>query len=95
MRLGSSLGMITTAEGVETEQQLDILRSDGCMQAQGYLFSRPKPPPKSRPCCSKSARAIARRSLPSLSSGLQVAAKMVWQISPLALPLRNAPLYPS
>jgi EAL domain-containing protein (putative c-di-GMP-specific phosphodiesterase class I) len=43
MRLGSSLGMITTAEGVETEQQLDILRSDGCMQAQGYLFSRPKP----------------------------------------------------
>jgi diguanylate cyclase (GGDEF)-like protein len=43
MRLGSSLGMITTAEGVETEQQLDILRSEGCMQAQGYLFSRPKP----------------------------------------------------
>jgi diguanylate cyclase (GGDEF)-like protein len=43
MRLGSSLGMITTAEGVETEQQLEILRSEGCMQAQGYLFSRPKP----------------------------------------------------
>jgi len=43
MRLGSSLGMITTAEGVETEQQLDILRAEGCMQAQGYLFSRPKP----------------------------------------------------
>lgn len=43
MRLGSSLGMITTAEGVETEQQLEILRAEGCMQAQGYLFSRPKP----------------------------------------------------
>jgi len=43
MGLGSSLGMITTAEGVETEQQLEILRSEGCMQAQGYLFSRPKP----------------------------------------------------
>ncbi len=43
MRLGSSLGMITTAEGVETEQQLDILRAEGCVQVQGYLFSRPKP----------------------------------------------------
>jgi diguanylate cyclase (GGDEF)-like protein len=43
MRLGSSLGMITTAEGVETAQQLDILRTEGCMQAQGYLFSKPKP----------------------------------------------------
>jgi diguanylate cyclase (GGDEF)-like protein len=43
MRLGSSLGMITTAEGVETEEQLEILRSEGCMQAQGYLFSKAKP----------------------------------------------------
>jgi diguanylate cyclase (GGDEF)-like protein len=43
MRLGSSLGMITTAEGVETEEQLEILRAEGCMQVQGYLFSRPKP----------------------------------------------------
>jgi diguanylate cyclase (GGDEF)-like protein len=42
-RLGSSLGMITTAEGVETEQQLEILRAEGCVQVQGYLFSRPKP----------------------------------------------------
>ncbi|HUD85576.1 MAG TPA: EAL domain-containing protein [Xanthobacteraceae bacterium] len=42
-RLGSSLGMITTAEGVETEQQLEILRTEGCVQVQGYLFSRPKP----------------------------------------------------
>ena len=42
-RLGSSLGMITTAEGVETKEQLEILRAEGCIQAQGYLFSRPKP----------------------------------------------------
>ena len=41
--LGSSLGMITTAEGVETKEQLDILRAEGCMQVQGYLFSKPKP----------------------------------------------------
>jgi diguanylate cyclase (GGDEF)-like protein len=43
MELGSSLGMITTAEGVETEEQLEILRAEGCMQVQGYLFSRPIP----------------------------------------------------
>jgi EAL domain-containing protein (putative c-di-GMP-specific phosphodiesterase class I) len=42
-RLGSSLGMITTAEGVETEQQLEILKAEGCVQVQGYLFSRPRP----------------------------------------------------
>jgi EAL domain-containing protein (putative c-di-GMP-specific phosphodiesterase class I) len=43
MRLGSSLGMITTAEGVETEQQLEILRAEGCMQVQGFLYSKAVP----------------------------------------------------
>jgi diguanylate cyclase (GGDEF)-like protein len=40
-RLGSSLGMITLAEGVETAEQFEILRAEGCDQAQGFLFSRP------------------------------------------------------
>ena len=35
--------MATTAEGVETDEQLEILRAEGCTQVQGYLFSRPKP----------------------------------------------------
>jgi diguanylate cyclase (GGDEF)-like protein len=39
--LGSSLGMATTAEGVETPQQLARLRREGCTEAQGYLFSPP------------------------------------------------------
>jgi len=38
--LGSSLGMQTTAEGVETTAQLDVLRSEGCTQVQGFLLSR-------------------------------------------------------
>ena len=42
-RLGRSLGMVTTAEGVETQEQLDILRAEGCTQVQGYLFSPPRP----------------------------------------------------
>jgi EAL domain-containing protein (putative c-di-GMP-specific phosphodiesterase class I) len=39
--LGQSLGMATTAEGVETEAQLDAVRAHGCDEIQGFLFSRP------------------------------------------------------
>jgi EAL domain-containing protein (putative c-di-GMP-specific phosphodiesterase class I) len=38
-----SLGKTTTAEGVETKEQLDILREEGCVETQGYYFSRPMP----------------------------------------------------
>ena len=41
--LGSSLEMATTAEGVETTEQLECLRMEGCTEAQGFLFSKPKP----------------------------------------------------
>ena len=41
--LAASLGISTTAEGIETQQQLDVLREVGCTEAQGFLFSRPLP----------------------------------------------------
>jgi diguanylate cyclase (GGDEF)-like protein len=41
--LGQSLNMTTIAEGVETREQLDKLRTKGCAEAQGYFFSRPRP----------------------------------------------------
>ncbi|MFH6782628.1 MULTISPECIES: putative bifunctional diguanylate cyclase/phosphodiesterase [Methylobacterium] len=41
--LADSLGMTTTAEGVETEEQLAHLRQAGCTEVQGYLVSRPVP----------------------------------------------------
>ncbi|SFS11845.1 putative bifunctional diguanylate cyclase/phosphodiesterase [Sphingomonas jatrophae] len=40
-RLGTSLGMKTTAEGVETQEQLDAIRAEGCSHVQGYLTGRP------------------------------------------------------
>jgi EAL domain-containing protein (putative c-di-GMP-specific phosphodiesterase class I) len=43
MGLGTSLGMLTTAEGVETMEQLRTLRAEGCREAQGFLFSPPVP----------------------------------------------------
>jgi EAL domain-containing protein (putative c-di-GMP-specific phosphodiesterase class I) len=39
--LGHSLGMETTAEGIETEEQLAIVRAQGCKEVQGFLFSPP------------------------------------------------------
>ena len=42
VRFAVSLGKTTTAEGVETEEQLDILRAERCTEMQGYYFSRPK-----------------------------------------------------
>jgi EAL domain-containing protein (putative c-di-GMP-specific phosphodiesterase class I) len=35
--------MTTTAEGVETQQQMELLRALGCTEMQGYLFSPAKP----------------------------------------------------
>jgi EAL domain-containing protein (putative c-di-GMP-specific phosphodiesterase class I) len=41
--LANCLNMISTAEGVETQQQFDVLQSIGCSEMQGYLFSRAQP----------------------------------------------------
>ncbi|MBB4053396.1 diguanylate cyclase (GGDEF)-like protein [Devosia subaequoris] len=42
--LGQSLGMSTTAEGVETEEQLAMVREHGASEVQGFLFSPPLQP---------------------------------------------------
>jgi diguanylate cyclase (GGDEF)-like protein/PAS domain S-box-containing protein len=55
--LGRSLKTRVTAEGVESWEQLLMLRAEGCNEAQGYLFSRPLPQAE--------ARALAKTSLPA------------------------------
>jgi diguanylate cyclase (GGDEF)-like protein len=42
-QLGVSLGLSTTAEGVETKEQMDQVRAEGCTEMQGFLFSRAVP----------------------------------------------------
>ncbi|MEH2575113.1 putative bifunctional diguanylate cyclase/phosphodiesterase [Bradyrhizobium sp. AZCC 1708] len=42
--LGVSFGITTTAEGVETEEQMRCLNQEGCIEVQGYLLSKPVPP---------------------------------------------------
>ena len=61
--------MATTAEGVETQEQLDALASAGCTEVQGYLFSPAVPAARCRLCCARSPRCCGPRSdtkLPAL-----------------------------
>lgn len=46
VRFAVSLGKTTTAEGVETKEQLDILGAEACVEMQGFYFSRPIPGPE-------------------------------------------------
>ncbi len=41
--LGRALALDVTAEGIETEEQLAILRGEGCREGQGYFFAKPMP----------------------------------------------------
>ncbi len=41
MSLANDLGMRTTAEGIENQNQVNILKAQGCDEMQGFLFSRP------------------------------------------------------
>ena len=58
--LGQSLGVKVLAEGVETPEQVQALRSLGCQTMQGFLFSRPVPVDQV-PQAIRTAEQIARR----------------------------------
>lgn len=57
--LASRLGAAVTAEGVETREQLDFVRREGCSHIQGYLFSPPVPPAEARRYLMQAKRATA------------------------------------
>jgi EAL domain-containing protein (putative c-di-GMP-specific phosphodiesterase class I) len=51
--LAQSLGMATTAEGVETESELALIQELGCSKVQGYYFGRPLPVEEARAIASQ------------------------------------------
>jgi diguanylate cyclase (GGDEF)-like protein/PAS domain S-box-containing protein len=57
--LADSLGMSTTAEGVETEEELAMIRGLGCRKIQGYLFGRPMSAHDARALFSSGSRSAA------------------------------------
>ncbi len=59
--LADSLGMSTTAEGVETDEECRMINSLGCRKIQGYLFGRPMPAHEARAIMANDAglRAVA------------------------------------
>ncbi|QTL05596.1 EAL domain-containing protein [Aquabacter sp. L1I39] len=62
LTLGRALDMRVLVEGVETAEQVDLLRAEGCEEAQGFLFGRPAPlvagtPPEPDAAACRSIRA--------------------------------------
>jgi diguanylate cyclase (GGDEF)-like protein len=53
--LASDLKMQTTAEGVETQDELALVRTLGCSLVQGYIFGKPMPPEEAAELASKGA----------------------------------------
>jgi hypothetical protein len=53
--LASDLKMQTTAEGVETQEELTLVRNLGCSLVQGYIFGRPMPPEEAGELAAKGA----------------------------------------
>lgn len=64
--LASKLGMATVAEGIETAEQLAMVRAAGCSEGQGYLFDRPMTADQAAERLAREAQPLAPRLLKSL-----------------------------
>lgn len=76
LAMGHSLGMVATAEGVESAEQFDYLQLEGCDEAQGYLLGRPMPFEYAMALCNvpdgtleEVVRPMAEAHLPRLAAG--------------------------
>lgn len=46
IRLGQRLGLVTIAEGIESQAQADVVAAMGCDEVQGFLYAKPMPEPQ-------------------------------------------------
>jgi hypothetical protein len=69
--LASDLKMQTTAEGVETQEELALVRSLGCSLVQGYIFGKPMPADDARDLAAKGSAALPEQ-LPAREARMRI-----------------------
>ena len=89
--LASDLKMQTTAEGVETPEELALVRSLGCSLVQGYIFGKPMPPEEAGALASKGAIERTEPQYPAREPRVRIirAALLHYQGRVLGARLRN------
>ena len=75
LELARVLGMDVVAEGIETEEQLEMLKQMGCRYGQGFLFSPPLPPCEIEKLLASRAQSFGSALMPAgcLSSKMETA----------------------
>jgi diguanylate cyclase (GGDEF)-like protein len=71
--MATGLGMTTTAEGVETHEQLEMVRAEGCTEIQGYLYSKPLPADEVQKFLHQWSKERARKGAPIVSKAADAA----------------------
>ena len=71
--MATGLGMTTTAEGVETREQLEMVRAEGCTEMQGYLYSKPLPSDEVQKFLRQWSKERARKGTPALGKAADAA----------------------
>jgi diguanylate cyclase (GGDEF)-like protein len=89
--LASDLKMQTTAEGVETQEELQLVRDLGCSLVQGYIFGRPMPPEEARELAAKGSASLPAAPFPPREPRMRIirAALLHFQGRVLGARLRN------
>jgi EAL domain-containing protein (putative c-di-GMP-specific phosphodiesterase class I) len=70
--IAKSLGMITTAEGAETAEEVQALRELGCTQIQGFFYGEPLETEKARKLIASHSNAPRKRDLTPRSARIQI-----------------------
>jgi EAL domain-containing protein (putative c-di-GMP-specific phosphodiesterase class I) len=89
--LASDLKMQTTAEGVETPDELQLVRDLGCSLVQGYIFGKPMPDEEARALATKGSAALPKSEFPAREPRMRIirAALLHYQGRVLGARLRN------